>query len=668
MKTSMNRIFLVTLRLPLLLGAAFSARVQATDPLDDWKWINPLPQGNRMGAVTYGGGRVVAVGSYGAIIHSTNLATMPWAVSRPPTNGDLNAVVFGHGLYVAAGAGGGNSGMILTSTDVTNWFKQSWTNSATRAIYGLAFGEGLFVAVTERSGVWTSPDGTNWVRRLFDAGSSSHLNGITFVEGIGFVAVGSAGKVLASTNGMDWVTNTSPTTTSLNAITYGTNGSGEGIFVAVGSSGLVLTSPDAVNWTLRNSGTTVSLKGVAYAPGVGFAAVGSSSGVSWITASPDGETWTAGLPAVGNEDWAGITYAPGMFVAAGHYGGTMSSPDGTPASWVSQTSYGWTDYNNAGAWSGNQIVVANLGGSVVLSADGVHWLYRLTGYPVNLRCIAYGAGLFVAGGDGGTILTSADEGTNWVQQSSPVGTTLNGMAFVNNLFMAVGASGVILTSPDGTNWMQQTSFASATLRGATYGAGQFVVAGDSGTIRTSPNGIDWAAQAFPDTRNLNGVIYAFGNFVTYGERYRIFTSPDGTNWTARLSGGSSDPTFNGMAFGAGRLVAAGGSATIMSSPDGINWTRHITINGISQRFIAYGANRFVVGGSGGVMIQALAALPVIGLGYDGTTLTLTWSPAEAILQAAPEAEGVYTNVPGASSPYNISGPPGDRQFFRVRLP
>lgn len=666
----MNRISAVTIGLPMLLLAALSPLLQAADPLDDWQWVNPLPQGNRMSAVTYGGGRVVGVGNYGAIIHSTDVATVPWAVSRPPTNGDLSAVVFGNGTYVAAGTGAGNSGMILTSTDVTNWFKQSWTNTATRAVYGLAYGEGLFVAVTERSGVWTSADGTNWIRRLFDAGSSSHLNGITHVPGFGFVAVGSAGKVLTSSNGIDWITNVPPTTVTLNAITYGTNGIGNGIFVAVGSSGLVLNSPDAVNWTApgAGSGTTVSLKSVAYAPGIGFTAVGSSSGVSWVTTSPDGDTWTAGLPSVGNEDWAGITYASGLFVAVGHYGGSMSSPNGLAANWVGRTPYSWTDYNNAGAWSGNQIVVANLGGSVVTSPDGVNWTYRLTGYAVNLRAIAYGAGLFVAGGDTGTILTSADEGTNWVMQTSPVATTLNGMAYANGLFIGVGASGVIVISPDGTNWTQQTSGVTTTLRGAAYGAGQFVVAGDSGVIRTSPDGVNWVGQTFPDTRNLNGVVYALGNFVTFGERNRIITSPDGTNWTVRLSGGSSDPTFNGMAFGSGRLVAAGGSATIMSSTNGINWTRHVTINSVSQRYITYGANRFVVGGSGGVTIQALGALPVINLGYDGATLTVTWSPPEAILLAAPEVGGVYTNVVGATSPYPIPNPLGDQQFFRVQLP
>ncbi len=667
-----------SIALPLLpvlgLLLSFESTLRAADPLDDWKWINPLPQGNRLSAVTYGGGRVVAVGAYGAIIHSPDLATLPWTVSRPPVNGDLNAVAFGNGTYVAAGTGTDTSGMILTSTDATNWFKQSWTNANTRSINGLAYGAGVFVAVGERGGIWSSEDGTNWIQQRLDAGKSDHLNGIVYQEDFGFVTVGDKGAVLTSTDGLLWETNLPPTTITLNAITYGTNGQGEGIFVTVGKSGLILTSPDAANWTPKNSGLAATLKGITYAPGIGFTALGSASSVSWITASPDGENWTAGLPSIGNEDYRAVTYAPGMFVAVGHYGGTISSETGMPDSWTLQTTYAWTDYNNAGAWSGSNFVVANLGGSVVTSPDGVEWTYRFTGFPNNLRCIAcgsdaYGGTLFVAGGDNGTILTSNDEGENWAIQDSGIGTTLNGLAYVNDIFMAVGASGVILTSPDGVGWSPQTSFTTDTLRGAAYGAGLYVVAGDKGTIRTSPDGVDWAPQAFPDTRDLNGVIYAFGNFIAFGERYRIFTSPDGTNWTARLSGGSSDPAFSAMAFGAGRVVAAGGSATILSSADGINWTSHVTVNAISQRFIVYGANRFVAGGSGGAMVQALATVSSTTIipTYENNTLTLTWSGG-GTLESAPDVSGPYTEVPGAASPYLISNPTAPRQFFRVLLP
>lgn len=654
----------------VFLVIVLASELQAAEPLDVWQWRNPIPQGNRMSAITHGGGLMVAVGEYGAIITSPDPATSPWAVSLSPTNGDLRAITYGNGVYVAGGIGGGNSGMILTSPDGTNWFKQSWTNNNTREIYGLAYGAGLFVIAGERSGVWSSPDGTNWTRRLSDASSSSHLNGITYQADLGFVAVGSAGKVLKSLDGITWVTNTPPTTLALNAITYGTNGLNEGIFMAVGASGGIFTSLDAATWTLQNSGTTIALKGVAYGPGVGFSAVGSSASVSWVTASSDGVTWTAGLPSVPNEDYRAVIYATGKFVAVGHYGGTASSATGSVASWVSRTSYGWTVYNNAGAWDGSTFVVVGTGGSVLTSPDGITWIARVSGLPGTtvLRSVAYGQGLFVAGGDGGTILTSENGGTNWAAQSSGVITTLNGLAYVNNTFMAVGASGTILTSPDGTNWAAQTSFTANTLRGAAYGGGLYVTAGDSGTVLTSPDGTNWVLQPLGNTRAINAITYATNAFVTAGERNRVMSSADGTNWTLRtVEGGSTSPTLNGVAYGSGNFVVAGGSATILSSPNGTNWVSRPAINAISQRFVVYGANSFVVAGSGGVMIQALAELPLIIPTYAGGALTLTW-PGGGTLQSAPEVTGIFTNVPGAVSPYVVTPLTDPRSFFRVRLP
>jgi hypothetical protein len=46
------------------------------------------------------------------------------------------------------------------------------------------------------------------------------------------------------------------------------------------------------------------------------------------------------------------------------------------------------------------------------------------------------------------------------------------------------------------------------------------------------------------------------------------------------------------------------------------------------------------------------------------TIVLTWSDPGFALQAATEATGTYTNIPGATSPYTnaIVGP---QQFFRL---
>jgi len=60
--------------------------------------------------------------------------------------------------------------------------------------------------------------------------------------------------------------------------------------------------------------------------------------------------------------------------------------------------------------------------------------------------------LFVAVGNTGTILTSAD-GENWDTQTSGTANWLNGIIHDgSSMFLAVGGFGTILTSSDGTTW------------------------------------------------------------------------------------------------------------------------------------------------------------------------------------------------------------------------
>ena len=69
----------------------------------------------------------------------------------------------------------------------------------------------------------------------------------------------------------------------------------------------------------------------------------------------------------------------------------------------------------------------------------------------RLAGIVYGAGRFVAVGDGGVVLVSSD-GETWFVR--PVGTKqdLSDVAWSGSRFVAVGASGTILSSGDGLTW------------------------------------------------------------------------------------------------------------------------------------------------------------------------------------------------------------------------
>jgi hypothetical protein len=84
------------------------------------------------------------------------------------------------------------------------------------------------------------------------------LHGLTFAGG-SFVAVGDAGAILTSPDGVNWTPRHSGTADDLLAITYG-----RGLFVAIEGPPTILTSPDVVLWTSRDAGQNWRLNAVAY--------------------------------------------------------------------------------------------------------------------------------------------------------------------------------------------------------------------------------------------------------------------------------------------------------------------------------------------------------------------------------------------------------------------
>jgi hypothetical protein len=80
-----------------------------------------------------------------------------------------------------------------------------------------------------------------WTQRT--SGTGNDLIGVAYGNGL-FVAVGDDGTILTSPDGVSWTQRTSGTGNLLEGVTYG-----NGLFVAVGKDGTILTSPDGVSWT-----------------------------------------------------------------------------------------------------------------------------------------------------------------------------------------------------------------------------------------------------------------------------------------------------------------------------------------------------------------------------------------------------------------------------------
>jgi hypothetical protein len=92
-----------------------------------------------------------------------------------------------------------------------------------------------------------------------NSGTTNDLLGIAYGNST-FVAIGTAGTIITSTDGITWTGRTSSTTNTLNAIAFG-----GGVFATTGAGGIILTSPDGITWTSRASGTTNLLRGIAFA-------------------------------------------------------------------------------------------------------------------------------------------------------------------------------------------------------------------------------------------------------------------------------------------------------------------------------------------------------------------------------------------------------------------
>jgi hypothetical protein len=699
-----------------LLGA-LTSNLMASDLLDTWRWSNPVPNGNSLNAVTYANGLIVGVGNWGTIMTSTNLTTDRWVKSPNGTNtSTLNAITYGNGLFVVA-TGDSPDGIsfnrFLTSPDGTNWSTQAYGNTSGRSAKTIAYGNGLFVAGFERAVLWTSPNGTNWTQQYSSGNTKHNLNAITYRPDIGFVAVGDSiadsgniPEVRTSPDGTNWYLQTSgfvnPTPT-LAAITWGwyTNEdlSVTTNFVATGSTGTIATSPDGTNWTTHPSYTTAKLYGTAFNPGVGYIAVG-VGGV--IQTSPDGTNWFTSYSDITNplnvpgNDFAAATCATdlGYFVAVGSSGMVETSPTGAGGTWTAEFLGRGENLTGIARGKDNFVAVGNIVpfspyyGLALTSSDGSSWTVRnsksYTGTSPNftgvkLNNVAYGAGTFVAVGNSGMIVSSANEGITWTARSSGVVAHLYGVSYLTNsftnIFLATGATGTLLTSPDGITWTAQTSGVTSTLYSSAYGAGTYLVVGASGVIRSSLDGTTWSTVTSPTSRDLNGIIYnaanSTNNFIAVGGYGGVFTSPNGINWTARTTPypTSSGSSFSSIAYGSGRFVVGASPAPgVLISTNGVDWTTQLSPTSSAFKAIAWAPDTFVAVGSGGSIVQAGLLRPTILYTYESGTLTLSWSGGGTLQASSPDVAGPYTNVPDAVSPWPITPLSEPRLFYRVQQP
>ncbi len=375
------------------------------------------------------------------------------------------------------------------------------------------------------------------------------------------------GDVVIDPTGTDgWVTQSAAgNNEEWYGVAYGTN-----TFVAVGIGGLssndeIMYSMDGISWATTTTDSPFGLYlglDIIYAGGqfvsVGIPYVGLTPSVA---VSPDGINWTSGSAAGDNDNWFGVTYGNGTYVAVGTPSSfnvaaddvVMYSTNGL--SWATTTAAGNNDYWSDAAY-GNDTFVAvgngEFGDAVMTSPDGITWTAQATdGDTDNWQGVTYGNGTFVAvgGGSDDYVMTSPD-GIIWTTQTAPVGQWKD-VIYEQGYFTAVGVdvsnNAQVMTSLDGISWATSTVAGTGVqLEAVSSGAGTSVAVAIAGTQR---------------------VMYEQGGIATIGvaSTSDLTIAPDTTLISTTSLSVAGDLVGNGSLLNDGTLFLSGSNKTVSTA-------------------------------------------------------------------------------------------------------
>lgn len=459
-------------------------------------------------------------------------------------------------------------------------WEQTFPRPTSRQLNAVIFGHGLFVAAGEAGTLLSSPDGERW--SLLASGHPATLNAVAYGFGR-LVAVGQSGTIFTSADGQRWMELSLPDAADLTDVAFG-----NGRFLALTKAGGAAISPDGERWaTCTRTGPAferLTFQGAlftAFGPGGGN---GKDQPPRPLYTSPDGLTWAAapGLTAP-------VQFTPALVHGDGRYlvltdpEAGFTSADGV--SWqVVRLDYefggGHWGYAAAAFGNGRFLTAATAcdpGGcatNLLASVDGAKWAsVGFTTHP--LKSLTVGNGRFVGVGQYGVMVTH--DGTKRLWQNTTTLARLANLTYGNGRFVAIGPFGSVVVSADGRTWSQPARDRKRPWLTSQpfllHGGGLFVAAGvlkhTGWVIYTSANGEGWAealnvTARYGNAASITGLSYQDGQVVVTLKDGRSIRSADGKRWelgqAAAVAPQPSTVTIAGetvvaAAQGGGRLVA-----------------------------------------------------------------------------------------------------------------
>ena len=336
------------------------------------------------------------------------------------------------------------------------------------------------------------------------------------------------------------------------------------LLFAAGSGGAAETSADGSTWSAV-SGITETISGpIAQGP----IRIAAGQAHAWKSAD-GGQTWSSSVVPGLSTVW-GAWYLNGLYIVAGNGGISYSSDAVT---WNHTSIFGASQVYGIAWHAGTSRYVAvgitGIGPGAWTSADLITWTARplpsglSASFQLLTVCAGPDASLVVAGIMSGTILTSADGGVTWAQQSLPASDTIYASAASADAIILTGSTGSVFRSTTaGATWTKLL-VGSGPILSATWNAGTFLLGASLGvTYQSTNDGVTWLAGYVGNNANVSAVsltppVYAIGGVAGSLQISMDFSAAD---WqSVAVPGLTADITNIRVLAGLAYITAKGGN-------------------------------------------------------------------------------------------------------------
>jgi hypothetical protein len=274
----------------VFVAVAYGTAIAATST-DGVTWTQrTLPNSRLWNAVAYGNGMFVTM-AYNTSVAATSSDGITWTERTLPMTANWSSITYGNGTFVAVALGNLST---ATSSDGVTWtqrFNSLPSLSAGEGFWSVAYGNGIFVVVgygATGPGA-TSTDGITWTQRTLPSlgADTSGWDRVAFGDGV-FLAVSTYSIAATSADGIAWTSRTLPTSGPLYGVAYGA-----GTFVALRyNSQAAATIQLSAQTNFANvsgaTSSTLALTGLTSAADNGdrFRVVVSAANASSVTSEP----------------------------------------------------------------------------------------------------------------------------------------------------------------------------------------------------------------------------------------------------------------------------------------------------------------------------------------------------------------------------------------------